>query len=90
MDIKLEYTISTDEFLEVVESVGWKTYSKEQIDKALKNTHELITWIFKDDKNDDSSNFQDSIFDLHFSDTYSKYRYLCCQRLPHVQNSISD
>ena len=38
MDIKLEYTISTNEFLEVVESVGWKTYSKEQVDKALKNT----------------------------------------------------
>ena len=33
MDIKLEYTISTNEFLEVVESVGWKTYSEEQINK---------------------------------------------------------
>lgn len=42
MDIKLEYTISTDEFLEVVESVGWKTYSKEQIDKALKNTMYMV------------------------------------------------
>ena len=38
MDVKLEYSISTNEFLEVVESVGWKTYSKEQVDKALNNT----------------------------------------------------
>lgn len=42
MDIKLEYSISTDEFLEVVESVGWKTYSKEQIDRALKNTMYMV------------------------------------------------
>ena len=27
MDIKLEYSITEDEFLEMVESVGWKTYS---------------------------------------------------------------
>lgn len=25
MDIKLEYSITEDEFLEMVESVGWKT-----------------------------------------------------------------
>ena len=49
MDIKLEYTISTDEFLEVVESVGWKTYSKEQIDKALKNTMYMVK-VTADDK----------------------------------------
>ena len=42
MDIKLEYTISTNEFLEVVESVGWKTYSEEQINKALKNTMYMV------------------------------------------------
>ena len=27
MDIKLEYSITEDEFLEMVESVDWKTYS---------------------------------------------------------------
>ena len=42
MDIKLEYTISTNEFLEVVDSVGWKTYSEEQINKALKNTMYMV------------------------------------------------
>lgn len=42
MDIKLEYTISTDEFLEVVESVGWKTYSKGQVEKALENTMYMV------------------------------------------------
>ena len=42
MDIKLKYTISTNEFLEVVESVGWKTYSEEQINKALKNTIYMV------------------------------------------------
>ena len=42
MDIKLEYSITTEEFLEVIESVGWKTYSKEQIDKALNNTMYMV------------------------------------------------
>lgn len=42
MDIKLEYSISSDEFLEVVESVGWKTYSHKQIDKALRNTMYIV------------------------------------------------
>ena len=42
MEIKLEYSISTNEFLEVVESVGWKTYSEEQINKALKNTMYMV------------------------------------------------
>ena len=45
MDIKLEYTISTNEFLEVVESVGWKTYSEEQINKALNNTMYMVKAI---------------------------------------------
>ena len=45
MDIKIEYSISTDDFLKVVESVGWKTYSKEQIDKALKNTMYMVKAI---------------------------------------------
>ena len=42
MDIKLDYSITIDEFLEMVESVGWKTYSKEQVEKALKNTMYII------------------------------------------------
>ena len=42
MNIKLEYLISTKEFLEVVESVGWNTYSKEQVDKALNNTMYMV------------------------------------------------
>lgn len=42
MDIKLYYSITTDEFLEMVESVGWKTYSKEQVEKALKNTMYMV------------------------------------------------
>ena len=42
MDIKFEYSISSDEFLEVVESVGWETYSHEQIDMALNNTMYMV------------------------------------------------
>lgn len=42
MDIKLEYTITEEEFLEVIESVGWKTYSKEQVTKALENTMYMV------------------------------------------------
>jgi len=42
MDIKLDYSITTDEFLEMVKSVGWKTYSKEQINKALNNTMYML------------------------------------------------
>ena len=42
MDIKLEYSITANEFLEVVESVGWKTYEKQQVEKALKNTMYMV------------------------------------------------
>lgn len=42
MDVKLDYNITIDEFLEMVESVGWKTYSKEQVKKALKNTMYMV------------------------------------------------
>ena len=42
MEIKLDYSITVDEFLEMVESVGWKTYSKEQVEKALKNTMYMV------------------------------------------------
>ena len=42
MDIKLEYNITPLEFLEVVESIGWKTYSEEQVIKALNNTMYMV------------------------------------------------
>lgn len=42
MNIKLDYLISTKEFLEVVEAVGWKTYSEEQVNKALRNTMYMV------------------------------------------------
>lgn len=42
MDIKLSYNIIPDEFLEMLESVGWKTYSKEQLEKALSNTMYMV------------------------------------------------
>ena len=42
MDIKLDYSFTTDEFLEMINSVGWKSYNKEQIDKALSNTMYMV------------------------------------------------
>jgi len=42
MNIKLDYSITEDEFLEVVESVGWKTYSKDQVKRALENTMYMV------------------------------------------------
>lgn len=42
MDIQLSYSFSSDEFLEMIESVGWKTYSKAQIEKALENTMYMV------------------------------------------------
>lgn len=42
MDIQLSYSITTEEFLEMVKSVGWKTYSRFQIEKALKNTMYMV------------------------------------------------
>lgn len=36
--IVFEDNINVDEFLEVIASVGFKTYPKEQVEKALKNT----------------------------------------------------
>lgn len=42
MNIKLDYSITEDEFLEMVNSVGWKTYSKEQVKKALENTMYMV------------------------------------------------
>ena len=42
LNIKIEYSITIDEFLEMVESVGWNTYSRCQVEKALKNTMYMI------------------------------------------------
>ena len=42
MNIQIDYSFSVNEFLEMVESVGWKTYSKLQIEKALKNTMYMV------------------------------------------------
>lgn len=42
MNIELDYSFSINEFLEMVESVGWKTYSELQVEKALKNTMYMV------------------------------------------------
>ena len=42
MNIQLDYSFSINEFLEMVESVGWKTYSELQVKKALKNTMYMV------------------------------------------------
>lgn len=42
MNYNIEYSIIADEFLEMVESVGWTTYSKEQVNKALANTMYMV------------------------------------------------
>ena len=42
MNIQLDYSFSINEFLEMVESVGWKTYSELQVEKALKNTMYMV------------------------------------------------
>ncbi len=42
MNIQLDYSFSINEFLEMVKSVGWKTYSKLQVEKALKNTMYMV------------------------------------------------
>lgn len=44
-EIILEENITVDEFLEIIESVGFKTYSKEQVEKALKNTMYMVKAI---------------------------------------------
>ena len=38
----LKEEISVSEFLEIIEAVGWKTYSKAQVEKALKNTMYMV------------------------------------------------
>ncbi|MGN1299213.1 MAG: GNAT family N-acetyltransferase [Candidatus Scatovivens sp.] len=46
--IILEEKISVEEFLEIIESVGFKTYSKEQVEKALQNTMYMVKAIVGD------------------------------------------
>lgn len=41
-EVILEENISIEEFLDVIESVGFKSYSKEQVEKALKNTMYMV------------------------------------------------
>lgn len=41
-EVVLKEEISVEEFLEVIESVGFKTYSKEQTKKALQNTMYMV------------------------------------------------
>ena len=41
-EVILEENITIEEFLEIIESVGFKTYSKEQVEKALKNTMYMV------------------------------------------------
>ena len=47
--IKIEYNITINEFLEMVNSVGWNTYNEEQVKKALKNTMYMVK-VLVDDK----------------------------------------
>ena len=49
MKFKIEYNISINEFLEMVESVGWETYTEEQVKRALDNTMYMIK-VMVDDK----------------------------------------
>lgn len=42
MNIQLDYSISIDEFLEMIESVGWKTYTRKQVERALENTMYMV------------------------------------------------
>ena len=44
-EIILEENITVEEFLDIIESVGFKTYSKEQVEKALKNTMYMVKAI---------------------------------------------
>ena len=48
MKLKIEYNISLLEFLEMVESVGWKTYTETQVKKALDNTMYMIKVMVND------------------------------------------
>ena len=42
MNIEIKDYITYEEFIEVIDSVGFKTYSKDQVNKALENTMYMI------------------------------------------------
>lgn len=42
MRVDLYHDMTNEEFLEVLESVGFKTYSNEQVSRALKNTMYMV------------------------------------------------
>ena len=42
MDIKVYHTLTNEEFLEVLESVGFRTYNDTQVTTALKNTMYMV------------------------------------------------
>ena len=42
MKIKIYHNITNEEFLEVIQSVGFKTYNNEQVTKALGNTMYMV------------------------------------------------
>lgn len=44
-NVILEENIDPEEFLEIIESVGFKTYSREQVEKALNNTMYMVKAI---------------------------------------------
>ena len=48
-DVLLENNITIDEYLEVIESVGFKTYSREQVEKALKNTMYMVKAVLNNE-----------------------------------------
>ena len=41
-NIEIEYDITSSEFQELLESVGFRTYTVEQVEKALKNTMYMV------------------------------------------------
>lgn len=49
MKYKIENSINEEEFIEMVESVGWKTYSKEQVKKALINTMYMVKIFYNNE-----------------------------------------
>lgn len=49
MKYKIEHSINAEEFIEMVESVGWKTYSLEQVKKALMNTMYMVKISYNDE-----------------------------------------
>lgn len=45
----LKENINVEEFLDVIESVGFKTYSKEQVERALKNTMYMVKAVINNE-----------------------------------------